>query len=360
MSSRTLKFTILLLAMLLLMACSLIGASPTPIATLVFSTRTPQAQTNAEVPAATPTQIPSDTPLPPTDLPTTPTLVPPPILPTRPANPTLQFDSALNAYRVEFGAGGTWAQFNGTLDDSGQSVRYVLSAMQGQIMSISIAESWPFYVDVENGGNIIGNADTDHPFWRGTLPSSGNYFITVKTRMPDMPDDYTLRIAINPPGQAHQTFTTQQSLFTLKYSDEFSPTTYIPVGEFKGTPRMVLNFINSDFYGPVTNLGEAYLMANIISDTGTCLQIYNPEEAFLGEKTFNGKTFAESRFEGAAAGNIYEQFFYRAVLNNTCYEIVFFMHSSNIGNYTPGTVVEFDRLALLQKFEEVLATFEVN
>lgn len=360
MPSRSFKIGILLFGSALIMACSLIGASPTPVATLVFSTRTPQAQaqTNPEVPAATPTQIPSDTPLPSTDISATPTRVPTLIPPTpRPANPTLQFDSALNAYRVEFGAGGTWAQFNGTLDDSGQSVRYVLSAMQGQVMSISIVESWPFYVDVENSGNVIGNAAADHPFWRGTLPTSGNYFITVKTQMPG---NYTLRITINPPGQAHQTFNTQHSRFTLKYSDEFSPTTYIPVGEFKGTPNMVLNFINSDFYGPITNLGEAYLMVNIVSDTGTCLQISRPGEAFLGEKTFNGKTFTESQFVDAAAGNIYEQLFYRAVLNNTCYEIVFFMHSSNIGNYTPGTVVEFDRLALLQKFKEVLATFDVN
>ena len=34
-------------------------------------------------------------------------------------------------------------------------------------------------------------------------------------------------------------------------------------------------------------------------------------------------------------------------------------HSGNIGNYTPGTVIEFDRNELVQKFEGILATFTV-
>ncbi len=357
MSLRSFKIIILLLAAIFLMACSLTNSSTTPVATLVFSTRTPQVSSSEETPAATPTQLPSDTPHPPTDVPATLTLAPTPIPPTRPANPTLKFDSAANAYRIEFGAGGTWAQYDGTLDDSSKSVRYVLSAMQGQVMSVSIVESWPFFVDVSNGGNLIGNGQRVHPFWRGTLPATGDYFVNVRTQMPG---NYTLRVAINLPGRAHQTFDYQHSLFSLRYSDEFSPTTYAPVGDFKGSPSLILNFINSDFYGPITNLSEAYFIVNTVADTGTCTQLTAPGEILLGTKIFNSNTFTSSQFVGAAAGNIYEQLFYRTALNGTCYEIVFFMHSGNIGNYTPGTVAEFNRAALLQKFEEVLASFNTN
>ena len=61
-----------------------------------------------------------------------------------------------------------------------------------------------------------------------------------------------------------------------------------------------------------------------------------------------------------AAGNIFDQVIYRTVYENICYEAVFYMHSGNIGNYTPGTVVEFDRGTLLQKFEGILDTFTVQ
>ena len=378
MFSRLFKISILIFAGTFLMSCSLTNISPTPVATLVFSTRTAQIEVNAEATNATPTQLPSDTPTqlpsvtpppttqlpsdtppPPTNVPATSTLTLTPTLipPTRPANPTLKFDSVANAYRIEFGAGGTWAQYDGTLDDSNQSVRYALSATRGQVMSVSIVEGLPFFVEVVNGSNQVGNAQVQHPFWRGSLPTTGDYIVTVTTQMPG---NYTLRVAINPPSQAHQYFDYQHSLFRLRYSDEFSPTTYTPIGEFKGSPSLILNFINSDFYGPITNLSEAYFMVNTVADTGTCTQVSTPGEVLLGQRTFNGKTFTESQFLGAAAGNIYEQLFYRAVFNGTCYEIAFFMHSGNIGNYPPGTVVEFDRTALLQKFEEVLATFTIN
>ncbi len=357
--SHSLKISGLVFAVALLMACSLTNVSPTPISTLAFSTITPQALTDAQSPAATPTLPATNTPLPPTALPATSTTVPSPIPTTRPPNPTLLFDSAANAYRIEFGAGGTWAQFSGNLDDSNQTVRYVLSAMKGQEMGLSIIESWPFFMDVTYAGDVIGNAEQEHPFWRGTLPATGDYIITVKTQMPG---DFTLRVTINPPNQTHQYFNEnhQQPPFKLRYSDEFSPTTYIPVGEFKGAPGLILNFINSDFYGPHTNLVRANFLVNTVNNLASCTQVNNPGETLLGEKTFNGYTFTESQFTGVGAGNIYEQLFYRTLLDNTCYEIVFFMHSGNIGNYPSGTVVEFNRAALLQKFEEVLATFTIN
>jgi len=349
--SRSTKIIVLLISAFMLMACSLFTVEPTPVPTLTPETLEEKTS------AATPTPFPTNTPNPPTETPASPTSVPTRVPPTRNPNSTLTFDSGLNAYRVEFGAGGTWAQFDGQLNNSNQSVRYVLSAMQGQQMGVSIVESVPFSIDVSHAGNSISNTEIEQPFWRGTLPETGDYIITVRTQIPG---SYTLRITINPPGDANQYFDYQHSLFTLRYSDEFSPTSYTPVGEFKGTPNLVLIFINSDFYRPATNLGEAYFMVNTLNDLATCTQVTAPGETLLGEKTFNGNKFTESKFIGAGAGNIYDQLFYRAVLNNTCYEITFFMHYGNIGNYAPGTVVEFDRDALLQKFEAVLSTFAIN
>jgi hypothetical protein len=125
----------------------------------------------------------------------------------------------------------------------------------------------------------------------------------------------------------------------------------------------VLEFIRPDFYGPTTNLSEAYFMFSAMNDPQTvagCTQPLPQLETVIGQKNINGYTFTQSEAIGVAAGNIYDQVIYRTVSNTICYEIVFYMHSGNIGNYTPGTVVEYDRAGLLNKFEQVLSTFSVK
>ena len=91
----------------------------------------------------------------------------------------------------------------------------------------------------------------------------------------------------------------------------------------------------------------------------TCTQPLPQLETVTGQKTINGYVFTQSEAVGVGAGNIYDQVIYRTVYNSICYEAVFYMHSGNIGNYTPGTVIEFDRNELVQKFEGILATFTV-
>ena len=59
-------------------------------------------------------------------------------------------------------------------------------------------------------------------------------------------------------------------------------------------------------------------------------------------------------------GRRYDQVFYRTISAGKCFEVIFLIHSSNIGNYPSGTVVEYDRVRLLHKLEEVLDTFNVK
>jgi hypothetical protein len=73
--------------------------------------------------------------------------------------------------------------------------------------------------------------------------------------------------------------------------------------------------------------------------------------------TINNYTFTRAEFKSVAAGNLYDQVSYRTAFDNKCFEVIFLIHSTDIGNYSPGTVVAFDRTALLKKFEAVLDTF---
>jgi photosystem II stability/assembly factor-like uncharacterized protein len=294
--------------------------------------------------------IPTSTPVPTATLEPTPT-------------PNVVYDPQANADRITFAPYATWVELNSSLT-ANKAKRFVLSAMQYQTMSVSIRQGPPFTVEVSGADKkILSDANSPQFYWCGVLPSSQDYYVTVTSQVEG---PFTLRIAINPPGLARQYFEYIDNSFgtILDYSDEFAPTDWQLPFTTKGTPLLNLYFIAPSYYYPTTNLVEAGLVLTATTDPGivsTCTQPSNQtSEKVTGEVTVNGHTFTRSEFTGAAAGNEYDQVFYRTVSGGKCIEVIFLIHSGNIGNYPPGTVVEFDLARLLNKFEEVLTTFNVK
>jgi hypothetical protein len=128
---------------------------------------------------------------------------------------------------------------------------------------------------------------------------------------------------------------------------------------------LTLHLIDSKTYEK-TNLSEAYLFISSTTDSqivATCTEpnqnAGGPEE-LIGNEVINGLTFVHSTSEGAGAGNYYQQEIYRMVNKNMCHEVIYFVHYTNIGNYPPGIVTEFDRNALTQKFYSVFSTFTIK
>jgi hypothetical protein len=93
-------------------------------------------------------------------------------------------------------------------------------------------------------------------------------------------------------------------------------------------------------------------------DVAACTQPLSlgAPETVLGDTAVNGVNFTKSEAAGAGAGNVYEQVYLRNVHNGSCYEVTYFVHYGNIGNYPPGMVTEFDRTALYQQLDEILAS----
>ena len=292
-----------------------------------------------------------------------PTLTP---LPTPTLEPTatndIAFDPAANAYRVRFAPYGTWIEIGDNLPANG-SKRYILSAMQGQVMSAAVAQGPAYQLAVTGADKKpLNDPQFPEPFWRGKLPSTQDYYVTVSSQTGG---PFSLRIAINPPGQETQNFwfIDPQTLAVLSYPDEFAPTSrWVPV-TLKGKPLLTLEFIDSSFYSK-TNLNEAFLVLAASSDpavVSTCLQpLSQVPETITGQVNFTRYTFIRSEYQGAAAGNQYDQIAYRNLVNNTCFEVVFLIHNGNIANYPPGSVAAFDRDGLLKKFEAVLDSFGVK
>jgi len=115
-----------------------------------------------------------------------------------------------------------------------------------------------------------------------------------------------------------------------------------------------------------TNLGEAALLVGASSDktiVGQCLTVspnIENEQPIAETKMINGQTYNVFTSLGVGAGNYYDVTSYRAVKDNTCYEVVLLMHSSQILNYPPDTVRIFDYDGILAKLEQILNTFTIE
>ncbi len=317
------------------------GAHWTQLSPLMAHGAPPSVTIDTTIP--TPTPVPSDTPQ-----------------PTPMASET--YDAQCNCDRLTFAPNATWAEIDGAVSDT-TGTRYILSAMQYQVMSVSIAEGAPFTVQVSGAdGKTLTDPQNPQFYWRGGLPSTQDYVIKVTSQVQG---PFTLRLAINPPGLAQQyfEFIDPQTGALLDYSDEFAPISWQLPFTTKGTPLLSLYFIEPTYYYPTTNLNEAGLLLASSSDpstVSTCTQPGQPGETAMGQVTIHGFTFTKSEFVGAAAGNRYDQLFYRTVAEGRCFEVIFLIHSAEIGNYPPGTVVEYYRDQLLHQFESVLDTFNIK
>jgi len=277
-----------------------------------------------------------------------------------------------DVYPVKFSPNGTFVDVVDSIL-SGASKTYSISALKGQVMSISIhqgsAGDWvyiPILITEADGTVLCPQiTNTECTFWRGALPSTQNYFVKITPANDAL--NFTLRVAINPPGVATQAFqyTSAKQNATFSYTDSFAPVRFPGPQVYKVDPEIALELVDSSFYVK-TNLIEAYLLFGSTNDSsivGGCTQpiSFGGTENVVGDVNINGIKFVHSEGSGVGAGNIYEQIYHRAAYNGYCDEVTFYFHYANIGNYSPDSgVKEFNRDALMQKFESVLSTLVIK
>lgn len=270
-------------------------------------------------------------------------------------------------FPIQFAPNGTYVDILDSIQ-AGESKTYSINAMKGQVMSISFhqnAESeWTSITTQIVGVDNSVLCASDCEFWRGALPVTQDYFVTV-TPAADA-SDFAMRIAINPLGTATQSFLYENKYRNaiFSYSDLFAPALLQGAPMYRIEPELTLRFIDTRAFAN-TNLIEAYILFGSSTDpqiAAACTEpiILDVAETVTGTVMINGVSFTETESSGVGAGNVYEQRHYRALQDGTCFEFTFFIHYGNIGNYDPATVTEFDRGALIQRFEEVFSTFTLR
>ncbi len=84
----------------------------------------------------------------------------------------------------------------------------------------------------------------------------------------------------------------------------------------------------------------------------------DPENVHLQRE--GGRTWIVGGTSDAGAGNFYEITAYALANSKPCLAVRYFIHSTNIGNYDPGTVREFDKAALRAKFDAIRKTLKTR
>ena len=110
-----------------------------------------------------------------------------------------------------------------------------------------------------------------------------------------------------------------------------------------------------------TNLStDSYLAVEKLFDVDCELSVFT-ENSKEDETVVAGKnTFKKATTNSAGAGNFYEDTVYVTEQGNACYAIRSVAHTTNIANYEPGTVSEYDALKLNSAFNNMVSSIIFN
>jgi hypothetical protein len=73
-----------------------------------------------------------------------------------------------------------------------------------------------------------------------------------------------------------------------------------------------------------------------------------------------GRTWSTANAQDAGAGNLYDVAVFALPGSVPCLAVRYLIHSTNIGNYDPGSVREFDRAALIRTFAAIRHTLRLK
>ena len=156
--------------------------------------------------------------------------------------------------------------------------------------------------------------------------------------------------------------------FSLEYPKDFSLQTdytkvkilgYLPVCD--ATMAACAYYTGDAYKG--TNFENAGVSINILKILDSQAKCYNftvstnEAQTTAGTITINGIAFNSATGGDAGAGHSMKTQVYRNFHNGQCYEIAQRIGITNIGNYTPGTIKEFDQSALWQRLQGIVSSF---
>jgi len=153
--------------------------------------------------------------------------------------------------------------------------------------------------------------------------------------------------------------------YSLKYPRDFDARSGDQAGggNFIGEPHVSFNFPEDAFDQQKTNFAGASVLVSVATATSSsaCYQDpQDPSKALGDTESINNIPFRVGTAGDAGAGNFYESRIYRTLFNTNCYELAAIVHTTNVGNYEPGTVTEFDKAQAWGVLDRIVRTVTLS
>ncbi len=142
--------------------------------------------------------------------------------------------------------------------------------------------------------------------------------------------------------------------YELYYSEAFSkiPSPYAPL--MIVDPLEGLELVGQQYLSG-TNLKHVHVGIGASSNSSIITSCIDYGE----DEIINSIPYKKVEFSEAGGGSVYWQINYRTLQKGACYEIGFVIAYGNMDMYASGSVVEFDKRALLQEINQLLSTFSI-
>lgn len=127
---------------------------------------------------------------------------------------------------------------------------------------------------------------------------------------------------------------------------------YTELGPRSGIKGVKFTIPESKAEGTNLSHADSGVSIEILPNADACTGAHFVEEKIVSD-TLKEKnvTYSIAKTAGAGAGNYYEETVYALTDSVPCTAVRYFIHSTNINNYEPGTVTAFDKKALLKEFD---------
>ena len=159
------------------------------------------------------------------------------------------------------------------------------------------------------------------------------------------------------------TSTYATSTFTVAYPPDFMADPDYAYDQF-GQDKLIhgVKFTIPGTMATGTTLAaDSYVAVEQLPRARTCsADIYIKQDVRSMEIMDDGKQYSLATSSTAATGNTYEEMVYAIPNSSPCTAVRYVIHSTNIENYEPGIVQEFDRAKLLEAFDAIRRSLQLQ
>lgn len=143
--------------------------------------------------------------------------------------------------------------------------------------------------------------------------------------------------------------------FSIVYPDNFTVDDNYRYEGVPNKPIIGVKFTIPADMATGTNLSsDTYLSVEWLPRALNCTgDIYILPNVRAQKLTEAGVVYSFATTSSAAAGNLYEEMAYALTDSTPCIAVRYFIHSTNLGTYEPGSVREYDRSALLRALDAI-------